>query len=151
MSLQVNLIHSENTHEKKNHFHEVEFRKLSSSFSSLINQEKYVESYPSMLTMLEMFNFKIQKPLLMKIVERVKLNWDMQLQQGLVLPDDLADVLMFEIFVALFQIADSDSSGFVSLDELKDIMIMIGIYLPPNDMKRVMAEFDVGMFRTENS
>jgi Ca2+-binding EF-hand superfamily protein len=96
-----------------------------------------------MFTMLEMFNFKIQKPLLMKIVERVKVNWDIQLQQGLVLPDDLADVLMFEIFVALFQIADSDSSGFVSLDELKDIMIMIGIYLPPNELKRVMAEFDV--------
>ena len=57
-----------------------------------------------------------------------------------------ADVLMFEIFFALFQIADDDKSGLMSVEEFVDLMKMIGSDLSRYSVLRMMREFD-----TDNS
>jgi hypothetical protein len=102
----VELFHSESTaHNLKNKFDEIEFRLKSKSFCSSLANSEFDEAASIMVTLLKMFNFILKPQLVLSIVIQVKHGWDAKVKSGLVLYEDLAGSLIFEIFEALFLIA----------------------------------------------
>ena len=68
------------------------------------------------------FTVQVTNTLSKKIANRVQTNWLELVEKGAYHIDDLSEMLMFQLFVALFQIADDDSSGMVSYDELDQVV-----------------------------
>lgn len=142
-STSLKLVHSQPIHAKSK-FNEFDFRRLSKAFANSMSEDGgHRECCTIMQDLTSMFNFFIQKDLISNIVKQIQSNWNLELAKGTVIMDDLADVLIFELFVALFQIADADGSGLVSHEELKDIMRLLGIYLSEDEMQRLMNDFDI--------
>ena len=139
----VDIVHKPIIDSRKSKFEEKQFRSYSKNFNDYLKDEKIPEAVREMRPVLEMFSFKITNTLLEKIVKRIQLNWNIEVDEGRYHIDDLGDVLMFQLFVALFQIADEDGSGFVSYDELDGIFRLLGIeYESKEDQQRIYKQFD---------
>ena len=140
----ISLVHGDDIGQKgKNGFVESEFRSKSKQFNELILENKLTEAGNVMLTILQMFDFRVQSSLNVKLISQIKVNWLETVNKGLYHESDLADQLMFVMFVALFQLADEDGSGMVSYEELSSIFALLGLNFDEREMTRIRKEFDI--------
>ena len=98
--------------------------------------------------MLQSFRFSIQNDLLSRIIDRIYENWNAKVAKARdrgTMEDMpvLEDVLLMEVFQGLFQIADDDHSGLVTIDELMKIMDEVGVPVDRYKAARIMRDFDV--------
>lgn len=142
----VNLVRSEM--KRNNKFTEFEFRAKSRLFNQTliearVNEEKLNEAAKILLVLLQMFSFDIQIVLAQQATKRIYDNWFTRVDQGQYHEEDLSDQIMYEMFIALFQCADEDGSGFVSYSELDAIFLLLGLKLNEKETKRLRQEFDI--------
>lgn len=124
-------------------FDEDGFRKSSKALGVTVSSEDLENAAREIIPILAMFKFKITNTLAKKIISRIDENWKELLKQGVYHEEDFGDVLMFQLFVALFQIADEDESGFVSYEELRGIFKLLNVVVTDEaEMNRLEKAFD---------
>ena len=98
--------------------------------------------------LLKAFSFKISPQMLSSVTLLINQNWaaKVALAEERMTIDELpalSDVLLYEFFFALFQVADDDKSGLVTIDELIQIMHDLGVPVDVYKAKRIMRDYDV--------
>ena len=89
-----------------------------------------------------MFDLKCDEELRLEVLRKVHERWHSPIESGRV--EELHDVLLYEVFAALFIVSDEDQSGDVDVDEFMGCLTKLN----KNEIQReyakiLMDEFDV--------
>ena len=133
-------------------FNPLEFKVNSKEAARNITKGTNEAAAKSMGKLLSQFSFEMEEDLCSQIAEFIAEKWKTQKgekseknaddSEG----DDLEDVILFEIFHALFVISDADGSNSVDVDEFLETMEAIGrADISRDAAKMLMAEHDKGM------
>lgn len=122
------------------------FRKLCKSTASLIleGKSKNRPAADSLAKLMAMFQFKMKLELAIQCVNHIRKQWEEKVKKRKILDtsEELFEVLLFEVFFALFVINDDDYSGTVDVDEFTNTIDSLGLSISVEEATRLMTEFD---------
>lgn len=129
-------------------FNPDEFKKLTKLIATLIQEgkRKELEASENLCKLLNLFTFNISKTNALQAIRIIKTQWDEKVTKhkllGIELSDQLHEILLFEIFFALFIANDEDCSGTIDADEFVNTLNSLGMNITKDTAIRLMSEFD---------
>ena len=124
-----------------------EFKSSAKGVATLILETpfKEVAAADALIKLLRIFSFRMIRKFTVPIVKLVRENWNKKLQDYVrcdVIPDELCEVLLYEVFFALFLINDEDCSNTIDVEEFVQTIDSLGMKITEDDALRLMHEFD---------
>lgn len=129
-------------------FNPEEFRKSARALATLVleGERKEKEAADGLCSLLKTFSFNMGRKSALPIVKLIKGNWEQKIERAKALQstatDQLYEVLLFEIFFALFVANDDDLSGTIDADEFVQTLDSLGMTISKEGATRLMNEFD---------
>lgn len=121
-----------------------DFQKLCQATAAQVLGADLSGAADSLMKLLKNFAFKITKEQAMELIQLVSDNWaKISVRNAQMnISEELHEVLVFEVFFALFVVHDEDFSGTMDADEFVNTMTDLSMKMDRTTAVRLMNEFD---------
>lgn len=125
-----------------------EFRKSCRALAGLIleGERREPEAAAGLSALMQTFSFDMAHQAALPIVRIIRTQWEAKQEKTRAVQgqcsEELYEVLLFEIFFALFVANDDDLSGTIDADEFVQTLASLGMTITKEAATRLMSEFD---------